>query len=175
MLKKRHLALQGRVSSRDLAVPVEGSRLCSCSRVAVPSFDPGTWLQGAAEWSHHSRQAGTPRPQGRPTRGLAGTVPRNDTLRQVFLQLLLYLKPDGFVSEVVPYAASSPSFWPRSVVCGALLHALRLLCLRACRFPTLYRLRFFAFDIFDQEVYFKTRFSQCANVAFKRLNASRHV
>ena len=61
-------------------------------------------------------------PQGRPTQGLAGTVPRNGTLRQVSLQLLLYLKPDGFVSEVVPYAATSDSFWSVSVVCGALLH-----------------------------------------------------
>ena len=34
----------------------------------------------------------------------------------------LYLKPDGFVSEVVPFASTSPSFWPRSVVCGAPLH-----------------------------------------------------
>ena len=45
MLKKRHLALQGRVSSRDPAVPVRGVRRCSCSRVAIPSRDPGTRLQ----------------------------------------------------------------------------------------------------------------------------------
>ena len=43
--KKRHLALQGRVSLRLPAVPMRGVRRCSCSGVAVPSLDPGTRLQ----------------------------------------------------------------------------------------------------------------------------------
>ena len=58
--QKRHLALQGRVSCRDPAVPVEGSD------VAVAA---GCQL-------HPLTRAGHP-PQGRPTQGLAGTVPRN--------------------------------------------------------------------------------------------------
>ena len=60
------MALPGRVSRRDPAVPVRGVRRCSCSRVAIPSRDPGTRLQGAAEWCYHSRQAGTPRKGDQP-------------------------------------------------------------------------------------------------------------
>ena len=40
--KRSHLALQGRVSRRDPAVPMWWVRRCSCSRVAVPSRDPST-------------------------------------------------------------------------------------------------------------------------------------
>ena len=64
--KKRHLALQCRVSLCDPAVPVRGVRRCSCSRVAIPSRDPGTRQQGAAEWCYHSIQAGTPRKGDQP-------------------------------------------------------------------------------------------------------------
>ena len=200
------------------------------------------------------KKGGQP-PLGRPTQGLAGTVLRNGSS---FRYPRCYFKTWSFVSEVVPYAATSPSFWPRSVVCGALLHvgatwvlscwlfwvvppglsrlgcvacsghlrsvrfclracgsqaqcrlqfSLRQLpcccwprlclracgfpalsrllfllpyilrqtpyrwprlCLRACRFQTLYRLRFCLRQFFhpDQEVYFKTRFSQYPNVVF---------
>ena len=67
MWKKRHLALlPGRVSRLDPAVPMWEVRRCSCSRVAVPSRDPGTRLQRAAEWRHHSSQSGTPRKGDQP-------------------------------------------------------------------------------------------------------------
>ena len=61
-------------------------------------------------------------PQGRPTKDCLAPSQETAPLRQFTLQLLVYLKPDGFVSEVAPYAATSPSFWPRSVVFFALLH-----------------------------------------------------
>ena len=64
--QKRHLALRGRVSCRVPAVPVRWVRCCSCSRMALPSRDPGTRLQGAAEWFYHSRQAGNPRKGDQP-------------------------------------------------------------------------------------------------------------
>ena len=54
------------MSCRDPAVPVRWVRCCSCSRVAVPSRDPGTRLQRAAEWRHHSSQSGTPRKGDQP-------------------------------------------------------------------------------------------------------------
>ena len=91
--------------------------------------------------SAHSSQAGTPA-QGRPTQGLAGTDPRNGHLRQVSLQLLFTPEARWLRVRVASYAATSALFWPRSVVCCALLRvgqctsdfvwdSLRL-CLPAC-------------------------------------------
>ena len=108
---KRHLALEGRVSRRDLAVPVRGVSRCSCSRVAVPSHDPGTRLQGAAEWCHHSSEAGTPRKGDQPKDWRA---PSQETA--------LYDRYPCSYFCPIPYAATSPSFWPRSVLCCSLLH-----------------------------------------------------
>ena len=88
--QKRHLALRGRVSCRDPAVPVRWVRCCSCSRMAIPSRDPGTRLQGATEWCYHSRQAGTParatnpRTGGRLTQRPAGSNPRTGQAAVLF-------------------------------------------------------------------------------------------
>ena len=54
-----------RVSCRDPALPVEGPDVAVAAG-SVTSFDPGTWLQGAAEWCNHSSQAGTSRKGDQP-------------------------------------------------------------------------------------------------------------
>ena len=73
--KKRHLALQGRVSHRDPAVPMRGS---DAAVAAGWQFHPVTLAHGCKE-----QQSGVPLktgghpPQRRPTRGLAGDCPKD--------------------------------------------------------------------------------------------------
>ena len=112
--KKRHLALRGRVSCRDQAVPVRWVRCCSCSRVALPSRDPGTRLQGAAEWCYHSRQAGTPRKGDQPKDWRAPTQ-GTASFRRYLPSGLFYLGHQRCVLRGRWYAAISTLRCPRSV------------------------------------------------------------
>ena len=93
------------MSCRDPAVPVRWVSCCSCSRVALPSRDPGTRLQGAAEWCYHSRQAGTPRKGDQPKDWRAGSKPRTGQAGVIFFNsagtFVFILDFGGFVFEVV--------------------------------------------------------------------------
>ena len=116
--QKRHLAVQGRVSLRDPAVPMRGVRCCSCSRVAFPSRDPGTpcvkGFRGCKEQrsgcTTQVRQAPparatNPRTGGRLSQRPAGTNPRTGEAADSFFNTVgthvSILDFGGYVSEVV--------------------------------------------------------------------------
>ena len=122
------------MSRRDPAVPVRGVRRCSCSRVAIPSRDPGIRLQGAAEWCYHSRQAGTPRKGDQPKDWRAtdpktsGLQPEDWTGRGYIFTLSAPTCSSWTLAVLCPrsYAAVVLSLhpWPRSIVTVVLVRGL---------------------------------------------------